>query len=67
MQRHKKRLTLKRKIQDSNNNSMKTGETPMPDHIDCKTNIDSTTINICTPNNRHKNTPRGKKTKTKEI
>lgn len=39
---------------------MKTGETPMSDHIDCKTNIDSTTINICTPNNRHKNTPREK-------
>lgn len=38
---HTKRWTLKRKrkIQDSNNNSMKTGETPMPDHIDYKTKI----------------------------
>lgn len=33
---------------------MKTGETSISDHIDCKTSKYSTTINICTPNNRHK-------------
>lgn len=64
---HKKIDSKKKKIQDSNNNFMKTGETPMSDHIDCKTNKDSTTINVCTPNNRHKNTPRKTQIKTKGI
>lgn len=58
-------LKRKRKIQDSNNNSMKTGETPMSDHVDCKTNKDSTTINICTPNNTQKYTKKKKTNKNK--